>query len=181
MQELEALHKVFEEENKAAMNSNGNYDAWLDLKKVLLQVHKEFKNFAHTFLSVDPNDDTDWRNCIRVCPYQDCQKVWVKTEGCNGKTTCGNRGAQEDNSGGSSVLKYCWKKINGVFCPERPEEKPRTGKAEKYIATRTAVPQGCGREIIWSDMAIYPVYDKMGEWMSIKDIENVIAGINSDP
>jgi len=30
---------------------------------------------------------------IRSCPY--CGEIWIKVEGCNNLTTCGNRGFSE--------------------------------------------------------------------------------------
>lgn len=48
-------------------------------------------------MSYNPNDNTDLRNIFRRCPF--CNEAWVKVEGCDGQTTCGNRcNVLEDNS-----------------------------------------------------------------------------------
>ena len=46
-------------------------------------------------MSYDPYNTYDPRNMIRKCPR--CNEVWIKVEGCDGKTTCGNR--NWDNGG----------------------------------------------------------------------------------
>lgn len=40
-------------------------------------------------MSHNPDDNTDPRNMMRSCPH--CNLVWIKVEGCDGATTCGNR------------------------------------------------------------------------------------------
>ena len=41
-------------------------------------------------MSYDPDDYEDPRNMIRRCPH--CGEIWMKVEGCDGQTRCGERG-----------------------------------------------------------------------------------------
>lgn len=40
-------------------------------------------------MSYNPLNLNDPKNLIKRCPH--CREVWVKVEGCDGTTTCGNR------------------------------------------------------------------------------------------
>ena len=40
-------------------------------------------------MSYNMNDKNNPRNLIKACPY--CKEIWTKIDGCDGKTTCGNR------------------------------------------------------------------------------------------
>ena len=44
-------------------------------------------------MSYNPEDSNDPRNMIRSCPF--CGEIWIKVEGCDSVTTCGNRGFSE--------------------------------------------------------------------------------------
>jgi len=38
---------------------------------------------------VNPDNKADPRNMIKNCPH--CGEIWIKVEGCDGTTSCGNR------------------------------------------------------------------------------------------
>ena len=46
---------------------------------------------GYSFLSYDPNDPNDPINMFKRCPNPECNIMWVRVEGCDGATTCGNR------------------------------------------------------------------------------------------
>ncbi len=67
-----------------------------------IQIHKEFIQYCNRFaalyephMSFNPNDSSDPRNMIRICPH--CGLIWFKTEGCDGVTYCGTKGGKFDN------------------------------------------------------------------------------------
>jgi hypothetical protein len=49
---------------------------------------KEFVEATNKYLSRDLTDPSDPMNLYKKCNH--CGAVWIKTEGCNGGTVCGN-------------------------------------------------------------------------------------------
>jgi hypothetical protein len=50
---------------------------------------REFRKDAIQWMSYNPDDNSDPRNQIRKCYH--CEEIWIKVEGCDGITNCGNR------------------------------------------------------------------------------------------
>ena len=88
---------------------------------------------------------------LRRCPH--CRLVWAKLEGCDGKTTCGNRmDGLDGRKGTMGTFQFLRKK--GRLTIQKLGERAiqrvwgRRGKQQKV---------GCGREIEWQAMATVPV------------------------
>lgn len=65
------------------------YSIYLDLQKYLKVEMDSYREFCISNMSYNPDDQEDPRNMIRACP--ECKEIWIKVEGCDGVTTCGNR------------------------------------------------------------------------------------------
>ena len=90
---------------------------------------------------------------LRKCPH--CGKVWAKVEGCDGRTTCGNRPSSVNDMRSSeysvlSTYTFSWSK--GRLRIERSGEK----KVSSSMAPKNRENNpggGCGNSITWSEMA----------------------------
>jgi hypothetical protein len=85
-----------------------------------IQIHKEFIQYCDRFaalyephMSFNPNDSSDPRNMIRICPY--CRLIWFKTEGCDGETCCGQIGQKFDvqDTKAYQFVKYVFQYVEG--------------------------------------------------------------------
>ncbi len=137
-------------------------------------------------MNFDPNDDTDYRNQIRRCPH--CDEIWIKTSGCNGVTTCGNRAwsakesvddFQECERNASS--KYRWtfwlegfilKWIKGEHKTEKQKVRAKSESKGKGL--------GCGREITWSRCPRVTV-NELKQLLNTDSLEAIAAALAKKP
>ena len=106
---------------------------------------------------------------LRRCPH--CNLVWAKLEGCDGKTTCGNRMNSLDGRKGTMGT-FQFQRNKGRLTIQKLGEKAiqrvwgRRGKEQKV---------GCGREIEWSAMATVRVPQEfcIGPVVTTEDVKVV--------
>jgi hypothetical protein len=63
---------------------------WIRLQGHVLRLSNNYRQFAISYLSYNPDDTSDPLNLIKICPY--CSEVWIKVSGCDNETKCGNIG-----------------------------------------------------------------------------------------
>merc|ERR1712022_45373 len=102
--ETDQIYDNFVQEYGERMVDLECYTNAIALQKVIEGAHREFREDVKNLMSYNPDDDSDWRKCIRKCQY--CGEIWVKVSGCNGITTCGNRDESRD------VRKKPWFRYN---------------------------------------------------------------------
>lgn len=102
---------------------------------------------------------SDPRNCYKACPF--CGEVFVKTEGCNGETICGELPAAEKVKHPAG--------LESVFVREDADWRVKYNLNGSEVALATALSRirdsryieqhqprsgsaGCGARIVWSQM-----------------------------
>merc|ERR1712137_481437 len=108
---------------------------------------------------------------LRKCPY--CGAVWAKLAGCDDGTTCGNRMNQIGGRSGTLMhFNFRWDGKHLAIAPA--EQKSVTVSSRNNVAGWGA---GCGRSIVWKDMAPVSVPDEfrteVGVNIHTKDVEVV--------
>ena len=131
--------------------------------KLSLRV-KEFIDTTNRFLTYDVTSRNDPHNTYRKCPF--CQEIFIKTEGCDGQTTCGNVPCESD------IQLANRRAINTSFVPEGngwimqffvdgsqvPMDSLRSILRVGFQPTKTTrgtvlKGRGCGSTVTWSQMA----------------------------
>jgi 50S ribosome-binding GTPase len=131
---------------------------------------KTFVDASNKLLSWDVTDPNDARNSYKSCPH--CGAIFIKTEGCDGNTTCGSIPssvakerpgldasfeASADNAGWQ--VQYNWNgkvyvfanilnKIRGL----RLVEQATNAATVSLKPAWSGVESGCGRPICWATM-----------------------------
>lgn len=153
------------------------YGIYVKLQSHLSKLLKNYREYAVEEMSYNPDDANEPRNLIRSCPY--CGEIWIKVEGCDGNTTCGNRGfsTKIDSADGKTmrpqtpylyefleddkktVLIYKWT-IEGWIEIEKGWKKA-ISIVKSLFKKSTPVqvkqeangirPKGCGKDITWKD------------------------------
>jgi len=119
--------------------------------------------YCKSLLTYDLDDASDLRNTLKKCPY--CHLVWVKVEGCDGETTCGNRPSSSNSRDGGTggtfqpitpVALYIEKGANGHYVVRRKAIQQQAASATTTsknfrlpFGVAPANPQGCGRRFEW--------------------------------
>jgi GTPase SAR1 family protein len=137
---------------------------------------KAFVDASNKLLSWDVTDPADARNSYKSCPH--CGAIFIKTEGCDGNTTCGSMPVELvakkerpglDASFEAAAEKNGWKvqyHWNGQAYgfPAILMKMRRLGSVRHPAATKKGSPSsskpagssiesGCGRPISWASMA----------------------------
>ncbi|KAL4429653.1 hypothetical protein ABPG74_017062 [Tetrahymena malaccensis] len=79
----------FEKKHGKNMNVIQCYTHYLELKQHFIPIVENIRKVASQSMSYSLLDLKDPRNKFKKCPH--CGIIWLKVEGCNGNTTCGNR------------------------------------------------------------------------------------------
>merc|ERR1712025_520229 len=161
--------------------------------------HREFRETAKDLMSYNPDDSSDWKNCIRKC--QHCGEVWVKVSGCNGETTCGSRHNSKDVSEKpmfryifflDSSGRFTWTKNDlATTRPNAPQLATTRPNIQFYTSLLGFAPpfrsggqsgdgKGCGRRIIWSDQPRLSK-DEIAKCLEVKGVENLIMSMQQQP
>lgn len=125
---------------------------------------KAFTETTNAFLSYDVTDPTSPNNMYRMCPH--CHEIFIKTEGCDGETTCGYVPSVSD------VRVSAPRALGTNFVPEGngwalqfivdgaqvPLDSIHCLLRQRFQGTKTTRSsslqgRGCGRSITWSQMA----------------------------
>ena len=106
---------------------------------------------------------------LRKCPH--CGLIWIKVEGCDGSTTCGNRPQTVNdmrNSAISVLATFCFEWIGHKLKITKGGNK--NVKSQKSSSSKFA---GCGKTITWNEMATVAVPDEFSETVMVctKDIK----------
>eukprot|EP00933_Yihiella_yeosuensis_P045692 TRINITY_DN41096_c0_g1_i1.p1 TRINITY_DN41096_c0_g1~~TRINITY_DN41096_c0_g1_i1.p1 ORF type:complete len:458 (+),score=75.54 TRINITY_DN41096_c0_g1_i1:41-1375(+) len=157
------------------------YTNSIALQKVIENAHREFRTSAKELMSYNPDDTSDWKNCIRKCQY--CGQVWVKVSGCNGVTSCGAREPGADVSG-KPWFRYFFVPSNGhltVAWNHQPHAaEPAADNPSNLRQRLQPGGKGCGKEIDWS---LQPRLskDELEKCFEVKGLENIIRSMQSQP
>eukprot|EP00438_Fugacium_kawagutii_P019066 Skav229480 [mRNA] locus=scaffold4918:11040:11858:+ [translate_table: standard] len=165
----EKVYQPFVHRNGDDQVAFDDFTASIELQKLIHHAHKEFRNEAKKYLTVNPDNTNDWRNAIRRC--QHCGEVWVKVEGCDDKTTCGARPTSLDRSA-AEYFRLCWERLDGKLRPGKFLMKPEAKIAKKVEDFRGLRGIGCGREIVWKDQAVVP-QAQLDCLFSTQQLENI--------
>ena len=104
-------------------------------------------------------------SALRKCPH--CGQVWTKVEGCDGQTTCGNRLQAPDGRLSMADFEF--------FFDGEHLQVQRMG--ERLLAQRQGPDghgAGCGRTIVWSQMAPVDVGEDVGETVARVHTDDVL-------
>jgi len=118
----------------------------------------------------DIEDPSHLKNQLRKCPNDNCGLVWVKVEGCDGATTCGNRPSanyQKDvaqASGGMGVLNplsfivsYFFE--TGRYFVRKVVNPRRQASCLPSAQPTNLSPLGCGQQFVWSTAPCVPDHE----------------------
>lgn len=176
--EVDQIYDRFTAEYGARMIDLDCYTNAITLQKVIEGAHREFRDRAKGLLSYNPDDSTDWKNCVRKCQF--CGEIWVKVSGCDGVTTCGNREDAKDVSS-KPFFQYLFERLsNGTF-RYRKNEAVATNKAKTDASSRGSIKaKGCGRSINWSDQQRLSA-EEIQQCLDVKGIETIIMAMRQQP
>ena len=173
--DTEALLQEFQRKHADAMEDLDYYVCAIKMQKENVAICDEFVERIVALMSYNLFDNLDPRNLIKACPY--CELIWFKTEGCDGRTTCGNNQFSEGNCVTSKAFwKYQLQRIGGklgwIKNPIRnsnPKEQMQN-VAEKLHEnsisrvtesirlmcerriSRKSTSVGCGKSFVWSTL-----------------------------
>lgn len=83
----------FENEFRNQMIDTNYFSIYLQLQKHLKRELDNYREFCTSHMSYNPDDQYDPRNMIRACDK--CGEIWIKVEGCDGSTICGQRVSED--------------------------------------------------------------------------------------
>lgn len=168
LMELNEIVDAFIEQDGDQMHTLDSYTAYIDLQKIILNQHNDFRDRAKALLTYDPDDANDWRNCVRKCEH--CGEIWVKVEGCDDATTCGAIPSSGDSI--TSSFRYILRKVNKKFRFVHSSEFSQR-KAPKYCPKNATKQMGCGKQIVWKNQPRVPE-SELNKLFTTKDLESVI-------
>eukprot|EP00026_Physarum_polycephalum_P007742 Phypoly_transcript_07808.p1 GENE.Phypoly_transcript_07808~~Phypoly_transcript_07808.p1 ORF type:complete len:460 (+),score=62.87 Phypoly_transcript_07808:80-1459(+) len=145
----EACYK-FVKENGKTMTEMDSYAAYMKLKKKVAIIVKALRELAQEKMSFSLLDADDPRNRFRKCPF--CGTIWIKVEGCDGSTTCGNIPEQKDvftKPTGTFTFTY---NVRGMLVYSY--NKMANLQAVKSLFKKGVKGVGCGNDIVWRDLPI---------------------------
>lgn len=150
--ELDDMFDVFVKGHGEKMTEMNYFTFSIKMQAENVKLCDEFTNAVIPLMSYNLFDNQDPRNLIKQCPH--CKLIWYKTEGCDGPTTCGNRGFA--NSTVYSPLRefsnFVMTYING-----RVSVKKKSISRKEQTPTQTAEVvssnyKGCNASIVWRDL-----------------------------
>eukprot|EP00929_Paragymnodinium_shiwhaense_P015676 TRINITY_DN123772_c0_g1_i1.p1 TRINITY_DN123772_c0_g1~~TRINITY_DN123772_c0_g1_i1.p1 ORF type:complete len:502 (+),score=96.72 TRINITY_DN123772_c0_g1_i1:155-1507(+) len=186
------IYTKFNNEHAVRMTDIECYTSSIQLHKIIEKRHRAFAQTAKAYMSYNPDDAADWRNCVRRC--QHCREVWVKVSGCEGETLCGTLETAKDCRSGRSHMQYVFQwceELGRRFVFKRSADTPSatsmssgsTGSSSteqkdnnKPKEKKTPVQQGCGRSIVWSEQPRVSDED-MQKLFQVKDLQNIITSM----
>lgn len=89
----------------------GQYALYIKLQHHIASLLKDLREEIIKLMSYNPTDMSDPRNMIRRCTH--CNEIWIKVEGCDGLTICGER--KWDTGWIDSVSTKTMKAIQGLY------------------------------------------------------------------
>lgn len=153
--ELDDMYDVFVHEHGAKMTEMNYFTFSIKMQGENVKLCDEFTNAVIPLMSYNLFDNQDPRNLIKQCPH--CNLIWYKTEGCDGETTCGNRGFEASSPGSSSlreIFNFVMSYVNGrVRVTKNPiRKKTLTPTTPATVATACSNSMGCNMRIVWRDL-----------------------------
>jgi len=139
-------------------------DCWQEA----FEVERLLRQECYDKLPYNPSDASDDNNKFRKCPV--CKTIWMKANGCTGKTNCGARVFEKDNTlslASCAVMAFPVLKplvspsyVKGSYMSSVPaqdakhKQKLEQGKknghiAQFYSSPGCGVAVGCGHEFDW--------------------------------
>jgi len=177
--ELQRVYDSFCSKYGDEMCELDDFTATMEVRKMVLKAQDRFRSQAKAYLDTNPDDSSDWRNYVRRCQY--CGEVWVKVEGCDGSTTCGNIPSGGDGSGAGASFRWIGKMVKGIWRWEKNTENlnPVAARsAQKSNANNKRA--GCGREIVWSNQQVVPIEEFQEEFLTVAEFGNVLESMRNN-
>ena len=172
---LEALVDDFKEKFKNKMIETDYFCFYIKLQKEILNCCAYFSNKIKTFMSFDLDDYANPKNNIKKCPF--CGEIWVRVEGCDGPTTCGNLPQYKDiNTKQKSFFKYILKWSNRKFSYEKNEIKQNIGN-DNSSQFQGKTKRGCSKTIIWKELP-HLSDDHLLQIFEVKSIDEIKKILN---
>ncbi|XP_037027513.1 uncharacterized protein LOC119068147 [Bradysia coprophila] len=147
--DLDTMYDDFVKEHREKMTDMNYFTFPIKLQAQNVQLIDDFTNFVVPRMSYNLFDKQDPRNLIKRCPH--CQLIWYKTEGCDGETTCGNRGFSNSAPAASltKLFKYVISYVHGKV-KIRKNQIQKTSPIRAAPCTSSA--KGCNAKIVWKDL-----------------------------
>lgn len=150
--DLDQMYEKFVNEYGDTMAQMDWYVFSIKMRKENIKLCDYFSEKVIPLMSYNLFDNKDPRNLIKQCPH--CLLIWYKSEGCDGQTTCGNRGFTV-NLGAPirGLFKYVVNYIEGKISIEKnPNETPTPAPSQPISNVPAAAYKGCNATIVWSEL-----------------------------
>lgn len=159
--------EVFEKKYSLAMEKMEYYTFYIEMRKEILKRSESFARKISKWMSYSLFDKEDPRNLIKRCPF--CEEIWFKTEGCNGQTSCGQRGFSNYYDISKKVsywVKFIALKIGGKLIITKSKQEKKVNKTksssdgekenQKMMKEKNMLdkirPRGCGKSFVWGEL-----------------------------
>lgn len=151
--ELDDMYDNFVKEHGDSMTEMNYFTFSIKMQGENVKLCDEFSNAVIPLMSYNLFDIQDPRNLIKQCPV--CNLIWFKTEGCDGRTTCGNRGFQNPTSDSSLswFFKFIITRVEGkVHVAKTPINKKTPAPRRSDFGYGTPKYMGCNAAFVWRDL-----------------------------
>ena len=156
----------FEEKYRLTMEEFNSYTTHIAISKQKIKIVDEFLQNTKGLMRWDIMNPNDIRFCIKQCPH--CNQFLVKTEGCNGNTTCGDVPTAYDldeNKKAKPWYQCVVKRVNGILKIDTealanseillPEKSSKT--VHRFVTSQLKPGAqlglaGCGRKFNWGTL-----------------------------
>ena len=145
--EIEGLGDEFIRQHSASVTEMHYFTLFIKIQKTNIKFCDNFVELVLPHMTYNPNDSTDPRNMIRMCPF--CMQIWYKTEGCDGQTICGNAPSNyfDVKEKATSFINYIFVRVNGSLS----RLKNKVPQPTPLKIQKTSKNAGCGKPIVWKD------------------------------
>lgn len=175
---LTAKLDEFTEKYKSTMDQLEWYSLHIKLQKMCVALCYDFSDSLQGFMTSNLNDPNDIRNLIKRCP--NCNLVWVKVEGCDGETTCGNRPSSYfDTMKKVFPFRYNSKWLNGSLLFERISSNWKAITKQASVSKQNEKYIGCGAKFEWRSLPRLQE-NEIKELFNATTIDQVLSAIK-DP
>lgn len=177
--ELDAMYDKFVKEHGVNMTEMNYFTFAIKMQGENVKLCDDFSNQVIPRMSYNLFDNQDPRNLIKQCP--NCGLIWYKTEGCDGATTCGNRGFEHSTCGSSlrEIFNFVMTYIDGKIRVKKNPIKVKAPTSTLGTGVASSGYKGCNAAITWRDL---PKLDDelILSLYKVKTMDEAIAMIRAD-
>ncbi|EAS06486.1 signal recognition particle receptor beta subunit (macronuclear) [Tetrahymena thermophila SB210] len=135
-------------EHRKDMDEVQSYMHYMELKQHFTPIVERIRKLASQRMSYSLLNHSDPRNLFKRCP--NCNLIWLKVEGCDGNTTCGNRYFGKDFFQTSKYfMRYIfdWRNLKWV-----KQQQNKSQQKDNYQKNDQGI--GCGSTFNWGEAPI---------------------------